>query len=110
MAWAWMYAARRVALAVPLLLGMSILVFGLMRLVPGDPAVVILGYKATPDGVRALREAGHLDEPWPAQYLRWLAGLVRGGFCLDFPQNDPIGPMILDRPPVTFQVSRLATD
>src|SRR2546427_406845 len=47
----WIYAARRLLLAVPLLLGMSILVFGLMRLVPGDPAVVILGYKATPDGV-----------------------------------------------------------
>src|SRR5256712_14046993 len=99
MASAWMYAARRLALAVPLLLGMSILVFGLMRLVPGDPAVVILGYKATPDGVRALREAWHLDEPWPAQYLRRLAGLVRGGFGLDFRQNGPIGRRVPDRPP-----------
>jgi ABC-type dipeptide/oligopeptide/nickel transport system permease component len=50
---------------------MSLLVFGLMRLVPGDPAVVVLGYKATPDSVRALREAFHLDEPVPQQYLRW---------------------------------------
>src|SRR2546425_5881136 len=109
MASAWIYAARRLALAVPLLLGMSILVFGLMRLVPGDPAVVILGYKATPDGVRALREAWHLDEPWPAQYLRWLAGLVRGDFGLDFRQNEPIGRMILDRLPVTFELTVLAT-
>ena len=73
----WMYAARRVLLAVPLLLGMSMLVFALMRLVPGDPAVVVLGYKATPEGVRALREAFHLDEPLPEQYARWLAGLLR---------------------------------
>src|SRR5215470_3420352 len=105
----WIYAARRLALALPLLLGMSILVFGLMRLVPGDPAVVVLGYKATPEGVKALREAFHLDEPLPEQYLRWLAGLVRGDFGLDFRQNEPIGRMILDRLPVTLELTLLAT-
>jgi len=105
----WLYAARRLALAVPLLLGMSVLVFGLMRLVPGDPAVVILGYKATPDGVRALREAWHLDEPLPRQYLRWIGSLARGDFGLDFRQNEPIGQMIRDRLPVTIELTLLAT-
>src|SRR5438105_7912710 len=109
MASAWVYAARRLALAVPLLLGMSILVFGLMRLVPGDPAVVVLGYKATPEGVRALREAFHLDEPVPQQYLRWLAGVLRGDFGLDFRQNEPIGRMILERLPVTLELTLLAS-
>ena len=74
-----------------MLFGMSVLVFGLMRLVPGDPAVVVLGYKATPEAVRALREAFHLDEPLPQQYLRWLGGALRGDFGLDFRQNEPIG-------------------
>ncbi len=105
----WLYAARRLLLAVPLLLGMSVVVFGLMRLVPGDPAVVVLGYKATPDAVRALREAFHLDEPLPTQYLRWLGGVVRGDFGLDFRQNEPIGRMILDRLPVTIELTLLAT-
>ena len=50
------YAARRLLLAVPLLLGMSVLVFGLMRIIPGDPAVTVLGYKATPDAVRAVAD------------------------------------------------------
>ncbi len=104
----WIYAARRLVLAVPLLLGMSVLVFGLMRLVPGDPAVVVLGYKATPDAVRALREAFHLDEPLPSQYLRWLGGVARGDFGLDFRQNEPIGQMILDRLPVTIELTLLA--
>src|SRR5215472_8439618 len=104
-----MYAARRLILAVPLLLGMSILVFGLMRLVPGDPAVVVLGYKATREGVRALREAFHLDEPLPEQYVRWLAGVVRGDFGVDFRQNEPIGRMILDRLPVTLELTVLAS-
>ena len=105
----WTFAARRLLLAAPLLLGMSILVFGLMRLVPGDPAVVVLGYKATPEGVRALREAFHLDEPVAQQYLRWLAGVLRGDFGLDFRQNEPIGRMILERLPVTLELTLLAT-
>ena len=109
MTFPWAYAARRLALAVPLLFGMSLLVFGLMRLVPGDPAVVVLGYKATPESVRALREAFHLDEPVVQQYLRWLCGVVRGDFGLDFRQNEPIGRMILDRLPVTIELTLLAT-
>jgi peptide/nickel transport system permease protein len=102
------YAARRLALVVPMLLGMSVLVFGLMRLVPGDPAVIVLGYKATPEGVRALRETFHLDDPLPEQYLRWLWGAARGDFGIDFRQNEPIGRMILDRLPVTFELTLLA--
>jgi peptide/nickel transport system permease protein len=105
----WVYAARRLALAIPLLFGMSLLVFGLMRLVPGDPAVVVLGYKATPEGIKALREAFHLDDPLPEQYLRWLAGVARGDFGLDFRQNEPIGRMILDRLPVTIELTLLAS-
>src|SRR5437764_772919 len=103
------YAARRLLLAVPLLFGMSLLIFGLMRLVPGDPAVVVLGYKATPEGVKALRAAFHLDEPVPAQYARWLGGVVRGDFGIDFRQNEPIGRMILDRLPVTLELTLLAS-
>jgi peptide/nickel transport system permease protein len=102
------YAARRLLLAVPLLLGMSVLVFGLMRIIPGDPAVTVLGYKATPDAVRALRAAFHLDEPPLQQYLRWLGGIVHGDFGIDFRQNEPIGRMILDRLPVTVELTLLA--
>jgi peptide/nickel transport system permease protein len=105
----WVYAARRIVLAVPLLLGMSLLVFGLMRLVPGDPAVVVLGYKATPEAVRALRDAFRLDDPLPRQYLSWLGGVLVGDFGLDFRQNEPIGRMILDRLPVTIELTLLAT-
>src|ERR671935_160794 len=92
-----MYAARRLILAVPLLLGMSVLVFGLMRLVPGDPAVVVLGYKATPEGVRALREAFHLDEPPPEQYVRLPAALRRGAIVVEMIFTLPgVGRMTLD--------------
>jgi peptide/nickel transport system permease protein len=102
------YAARRLALVAPMLLGMSVLVFGLMRLVPGDPAAIVLGYKATPEGIRALRETFHLDDPLPEQYLRWLWGAARGDFGIDFRQNEPIGRMILERLPVTIELTFLA--
>src|SRR5262245_18374221 len=105
----WTYAARRLALAESMLLGMSVLVFGLIRLVPGDPAVVVLGYKATPEAVRALREEFHLDAPLPLQYLTWLAGLARGNFGLDVRHNEPIDRIILDRLPVTAERTLLAT-
>src|SRR5262245_20790950 len=105
---AWAYAARRLLLAVPLLLGMSALVFGLMRMVPGDPAVVVLGYKATPESVQAFRQSFHLDERLPHQYLRWLTGVARGDFSLDYRQNEPIGQMILDRLPVTIELTLVA--
>jgi len=103
------YAGRRLALVVPMLLGMSVLVFGLMRLVPGDPAVAVLGFKATPETIRALRETFHLDDPLPEQYLRWLWGVVRGDFGIDFRQNEPIGQMIRDRLPVTIELTLLAS-
>src|SRR5438128_366504 len=85
------YVVRRLALAAPLLLGMSVLVFGLMRVIPGDPAVVVLGYKATPESIHAMRESFHLDEPLPQQYVRWLGGVLHGDFGIDFRQNEPRG-------------------
>ena len=102
------YVVRRLALAAPLLLGMSVLVFGLMRVIPGDPAVVVLGYKATPDSIRAMRQTFHLDESLPTQYVRWLGGILRGDFGIDYRQNEPIGGMIVDRLPVTIELTALA--
>ena len=88
---------------------MSVLVFALMRLVPGDPAVVVLGFKATPEGVRALREEFGIDRPVVEQYVRWLGRAARGDFGVDFRQNEPSGRMILDRLPVTIELTVVAT-
>src|SRR5260370_35268784 len=103
-----LYGVRRVALAVPLLLGMSVLIFGLMRLVPGDPAGAVLGYKATPEGIAALREAFHLDDPVPEQYLRWPRAAAPGDLGHDFRQNEPIRRMIPYRLAGTPALTELA--
>jgi peptide/nickel transport system permease protein len=72
------FLARRLLLTVPVLLGVATLVFALIHLVPGDPAVSMLGEAATPADVAALREKLGLDDPLPTQYGRFLADAVRG--------------------------------
>lgn len=69
---------RRLLWAVPLVLGVSLVVFLLASLVPGDPARTILGESATPESVAALRSSLGLDRPWYEQYLSWLGGLAHG--------------------------------
>jgi len=70
--------AGRLALSVPMLLGMSVLVFLIIRLVPGDPVLAVLGLNATPDLVAKLREDLGLNDPIYVQYVNWLAGVLHG--------------------------------
>lgn len=70
--------ARRMAKVVPLLLLVTIIAFGLLNLVPGDPAVQIAGEFATPEQVEQIRADLGLDRPWLTRYFDWLGGAVRG--------------------------------
>jgi len=63
---------------IPVVLIASVLIFGLMELLPGDPAVIILGETATPESVQALREEMGLNDPLPQRYLRWLGDSLTG--------------------------------
>src|SRR5918993_1068609 len=72
------FLVRRLLLTVPVLLGVATLVFALIHLVPGDPAVSMLGEAATPADVAALRGKLGLDDPLPTQYGRFLSDAVRG--------------------------------
>lgn len=92
----WRYVVRRLIAAVGVLFGASLLVFLSMRLVPGDPATAILGSRATPDAVAALRHALGLDRTFYAQYLIWLGKMARGDFgdsiALTIPVMKVLGP------------------
>lgn len=68
----------RIALSIPLVLLVSVVVFALESLVPGDPAQTILGQGATPEGIAALHQQMGLDLPWIERYWDWLTGLFRG--------------------------------
>lgn len=100
--------ARRLLLAVPMLLGMSVLVFLILHLVPGDPALAVLGIHATPELASQLRSDFGLDQPIYVQYLTWLGGVLQGDFGLDYRSNQEIASMILDRLPVTFELALLS--
>ena len=106
------YLARRIVLVVlPTLLGISLLVFGAMRLIPGSFVDVLIGIG--PDVSEEQREAiarsYGLDAPAPVQYLRWLGRTLRGDMGTSLRTGDPVERMILDRLPATLELAALAT-
>ena len=102
------YIFGRVLITLLTLLVMSIFVFALLRLVPGDPARTILGFRATPENIATVRHALGLDRSLPAQYLSWLGGLLRGDLGEDFVSKASVTSLIAQRLPVTLELTILA--
>ena len=88
------YALERLLLAIPTLLAMSLFVFLLIRLVPGDPVRTMLGFRATPQNVATIRHQLNLDEPLPTQYLDWMRGLLRGDLGRDYISHAPLTQLL----------------
>lgn len=103
------YIAKRLLITIPVLVGMSVLVFSLIHLVPGDPARVMLGLTATPQNIATLRHQLGLDEALWRQYLTWLWHLLHGDLGTDFRSHEPLTQMLLQRLPVTLELTVLAT-
>jgi peptide/nickel transport system permease protein len=97
--------SRRLALAVPMLFGMSVLVFLIVHLVPGDPATAILGLNATPALVARLRGELGLDQPLIVQYGTWLGHVLQGDFGTDYSSSASIGGLLTQRLPVTIELA-----
>lgn len=102
------YIVRRLALLVPILLGVSILVFLVMRLIPGDPARQSLGPEATGEQVAALRKAWRLDEPLPVQYFAWLERAVTGDLGRSTVSRVPVVEELASRFPATLELTLAA--
>jgi peptide/nickel transport system permease protein len=100
--------AARLLLTVPILFGTTLIVFAIIRLVPGDPAVAVLGFNASPRLVAALHHQLHLDLPVWRQYLLWLGGLIRGDWGIDYRNDKPISDLLLTALPVTTELVLLA--
>ena len=96
-----LYVARRLVWTIPTLLLVGLLVFVLMRLVPGDPALLILGDSATPEALAAMRAQFGLDRPLHQQFIIWLGQVVRGDLGQSITSSEPVLPLMLQR----FQVS-----
>ena len=102
------YILGRLLQLVPVLLGISLLVFAFLHLIPGDPAVTMLGDRATPDQVEALRERMGLNEPLPLQYLSFLGSLLRLDLGNSIFTGEAIAQEIRLRWPATFELSVVA--
>ena len=99
------YILRRVLLAIPTLIGASLVIFIIMAIIPGDLAISILGRGATPEGVAALREELGLNDPWYERYGDWIANMVTGdlGDSVVLTRR-PIAGLIADHFPVTLNL------
>lgn len=91
------YILQRLISAVPVLLGISVIVFAIMAMIPGDPATAILGSFATPENVAALNEDLGLDKPVVQQYFIWLSNMLQGDFGRSFALNRPVLDEVMER-------------
>jgi peptide/nickel transport system permease protein len=98
------YILRRLLGLIPVLVGISIVVFLLLRLTPGDPATVMLGERATPEKVAALRAQLGLDRPLWVQYLEFVGRLARGDLGRSIISNDPVADELANRFPATAEL------
>jgi peptide/nickel transport system permease protein len=99
------YALRRGLTVVPVLLGVSLLVFAFIHLIPGDPALTMLGERATPERVAEVRERLGLDRPLPEQYLRYLGKVLQGDLGVSILRGDPVLMDLLRRFPATVELA-----
>jgi peptide/nickel transport system permease protein len=104
------YIARRVLLLVPTLIGMSLFIFLMLRLLPGDVVDLMTAgqEQATDDAKRKLREAFGLADPLPVQYIKWILGLLRGDPGKSLRSGQPIAEALGQALPVTFELTLLA--
>jgi peptide/nickel transport system permease protein len=89
--------ARRLLWMIPILLGISVIVFSMMHLAPGDPAEAILGPRGTEELLRQARRELGLDQPLHVQYGQWVLNAVRGDLGKSYRLNRPVAPEVLDR-------------
>src|SRR5438105_11390350 len=102
------FLLQRLATIVPTLLFVSILVFSLQQLLPGDPAVILAGEERDPNVVAYLREKLHLDQPLPVRYLYWLRGVVSGDLGESMRIQKPVRALIAEKLPVTIELACIA--
>lgn len=102
------FALRRLLLTIPMLFVMSVVVFLILRLVPGDPVRTMLGFRATDENVAELRRQLGLDQPLLTQYVNWIEALFRGDLGKDIVSHAPLADLLAQRLPVTIELTLLS--
>lgn len=102
------YAIKRFLTIIPVLLGVSLIVFSFIHLIPGDPAVAMLGERATPQRVAEVRAQLGLDRPLSTQYLIYIGKILRGDFGASILRGDPVLRDLVRRFPATVELAGAA--
>ncbi|MES2717315.1 MAG: ABC transporter permease [Pseudomonadota bacterium] len=102
------YLLKRLASILPTLLFVSMLIFGLQQLLPGDPAKILAGEEQDPTVVAYLTKKLHLDEPLPVRYAYWVGGVLQGDLGESIRTQQPVLDLVLEKLPVTLQLGLMA--
>jgi peptide/nickel transport system permease protein len=102
------YLLKRLAAIVPTVFFVTIIIFGLQQLLPGDPAVILAGENQDPNVIAYLQKKMHLDEPLPIRYYYWLSGVFHGDLGESLRIQEPVLSLIQQKLPVTLELAALA--
>jgi peptide/nickel transport system permease protein len=102
------YIGRRILIAIPTLIIVSLLVFALQKLLPGDPVLTMAGEERDPQVLAFLREKYRLDDPIPVQYFAWIGSALTGNLGISLRTDIPVAELILSKLPVTIELAIMA--
>ena len=102
------YVIRRLLLLIPMAIGMVVVTFGLLLIIPGDPAAVLLGQDATPEAIENLRNTLGLNDPWYIRLWDYFAALLQGDMGRSIFQNQPVAEIIFGRLGATIELAVVA--
>ncbi|GKQ50255.1 ABC transporter permease [Bradyrhizobium sp. Ce-3] len=102
------FLAKRLVQLVPTLFFVSLLIFSLQHLLPGDPALVMAGEERDPAVIEQIRQQYHLDQPIPVQYAYWVKGVLTGDLGESLRNKMPVSSLIAQKLPVTMQIAGMA--
>ncbi|MBQ6013135.1 MAG: ABC transporter permease [Firmicutes bacterium] len=104
----WKYILKRIIALIPVIIGVTLIVYFIMSLAPGDPATTILGDQATPEAIAQLREEMGLNDPIIVQYARYMFNLARGDMGTSYKTKKPVSIEVFSRFPATAKLSLVA--
>jgi peptide/nickel transport system permease protein len=102
------YIGRRILIAIPTLIIVSVLVFALQKLLPGDPVLTMAGEERDPQVLAFLREKYRLDDPIPIQYFAWIGSALTGNLGISLRTDIPVLDLIMSKLPVTIELAIMA--
>jgi peptide/nickel transport system permease protein len=102
------FLARRIAQLVPTLFFVSVLIFSLQQLLPGDPALIMAGEDRDPEVIAQIRKQYRLDQPLPVQYVYWVKGVLTGDLGESMRMKSSVRDLIVEKLPVTMQLAGMA--